>query len=303
MRSLVSALALCASSLSALAVSALPAAAQSLEPRVERLEGEMRAVQRKVFPGGQQYVQPDITPGRTQAEPLGTPATSPVADLTARVDALEGQLRELTSQVEQAGNRARQTSDAFATYRRETDARIAALEGARAAGAPVAAVPNGGEGAVLTDAPAKPAAGGTSTAAIAKRPPTGDAGEDAYMYGYDLWAAKAYPEAEKQLQAAYTKYPKHKRASYARNLYGRALMDDGQLNSAARAFLDNYRTIPDGERAPDSLYFLAQTLTRLKKPKADICKVYAELGDVYGANLRSDLAAQVATGRRQAGCA
>ncbi|RDE04651.1 tetratricopeptide repeat protein [Sphingomonas aracearum] len=291
-----------ATALSAGLFSAAPVAAQaSLEPRVDRLESEMRAVQRKVFPGGAgQYVQPQITPGRDQADPIGTPATSPVADLTARVDALEGQLRDLTGQVEQANNRVRTVSDAFATYRRETDARIAALEGTRTTTpAPATGAPEADAG----PAPARPATTPAAAAGITRRPPTGDAGEDAYLYGYDLWAAKSYPEAEKQLQAAFTKYPKHKRASYARNLYGRALMDDGQLNSAARAFLDNYRTLPDGERAPDSLYYLAQTLTRLKKPKADICKVYGELGDVYGATLRPELAAQVAAGRRQASCA
>ena len=49
-------------------------------------------------------------------------------------------------------------------------------------------------------------------------------------------------------------------------------------------FYDNYKTLPDGERAPESLYYLAQALLTLKKP-ADACKVYGELTEVYGAKI------------------
>src|SRR3546814_6593744 len=57
-----------------------PAVAQSsnIEGRVGRLEKEMKAVQRKVFPGGgSQYFEPQIAPApATPTQDPGTPASS-----------------------------------------------------------------------------------------------------------------------------------------------------------------------------------------------------------------------------------
>ena len=79
---------------------AVPAAAQqppTPEKRIKKLEEEMRAVQRKVFPGAgrQAILEPEIGPQAVPAAPSGVPAGSAVADLTARVDALEAHLRGL----------------------------------------------------------------------------------------------------------------------------------------------------------------------------------------------------------------
>src|SRR3546814_3412070 len=93
-----------------------PAVAQSsnIEGRVGRLEKEMKAVQRKVFPGGgSQYFEPQIAPAPATPTPApGTPASSPVADLMARVNALESQLATLTGQTEQNAFKLRQLEEA-----------------------------------------------------------------------------------------------------------------------------------------------------------------------------------------------
>src|SRR3546814_3709104 len=70
----------------------------------------MKAVQRKVFPGGgSQYFEPQIAPAPATPTPApGTPASSPVADLMARVNALESQLATLTGQTEQNAFKLRQ---------------------------------------------------------------------------------------------------------------------------------------------------------------------------------------------------
>jgi TolA-binding protein len=59
--------------------------------------------------------------------------------------------------------------------------------------------------------------------------------------------------------------------------------------------------MPDGERAPDSLYYLGQALMQLKKP-ADACKVYSELSDVYGDKISAGMKADIAKARRDAQC-
>jgi len=297
----------------ALAAPAIPAAAQGRDDRIEgrvgRLESEMRAVQRRVFPNGP-LVQPDIVPEQAApAPPAGAPASQPLDDLTDRVSALETQSRALTGQVEQLQYRQRQMEEQFAAFRRDAEARAAALPiagalpaGGDAADAPAPPV----EQARPTSAPAPaaaPAAGGDRAARLAAvvRQDTGDAGEDAYMYGYRLWAAKLYPEAEAELKKAVSTYPKHRRASYAQNLLGRAYLDEGKPSLASIAFYDNYKKMPDGERAADSLFYLGRALQSLKKP-ADACKVYDELTDVYGAKLSTQRRAEIVRDRAAAKC-
>ena len=288
----------------ALVMAALPAApalAQSnVEQRVGKLEKEMKAVQRRVFPGGGgQYFEPEIAPAPAAPAPApGTPASSPIADLTSRVDALESQLAGLTGQAEQNAFKLRQLEEAFNKYKADMDARMNA-------GAPPAVAPVPGAGAAAA-APPKPAPNPTNEArkaavAAIERPSSGDAAEDAYLYGYRLWAAKFYPEAEVQLKSFIEKYPNHRRASYAQNLLGRAYLDQGKPALASVAFYENYQKRPKGERAPDSLAYLGQALVQLKKP-ADACKVYDEFDDVYGPTASAGLKDVVAKGRVSAKC-
>ena len=306
------------------AVAAAPLAAQdgAVELRVGKLEKEMKAVQRKVFPTGVP-VQPEIGPLDT-GDAGAAPASTPLNDLSSRVDSLEAQLKLLTGQVETNGNRQKKLEEAFKAYQGATDARLKALEptlpdltppaATPPVAKPVALVP-----AAVTEAPkpaaAKaPAATTTKTATPAKTDPkrkalvdaveipaTGDAVEDAYTYGFRLWAAKLYPEAQVKLKEFSAKYPKHKRASFAQNLLGRAYLDEGKPALASVAFYDNYTKNPKGERASESLYYLGVALTRLKK-LPDACKVFDEFKDVYGASAPADLKARVAKARTEASC-
>lgn len=300
--------------LAGLASLAMPVAAQTsrdgIEGRVDRLEREMRAVQRKVFPGGAgQTVEPQITaPDRSGPAP-GIPASGVVTDLTARVGAVESQLATLTGQIEQSQYRLRQLEEAFTAYKRSTDARLKALEdGASAVGGPA---PVTGIGPAprptapttgTTPRPSTPTPTPTTPVAGIERPKTADPAEDGYTYGFRLWQAKQYDAAIAELRSVVQKYPKHRRASYAQNLLGRSLLDQGKPALAATAFFENYQKMPNGERAPDSLYYLAQALVKMKKPASEVCKVYDELTDVYGDRLSEAMKMDVATGRSASKC-
>lgn len=292
-----------------------PVAAQSdpLIQRVGKLEKEMTAVQRKVFPNGV-AIEPEIGNG-APALAAGNPASSPVADLNARVDALESQLQSLTGQVENDGNRVRKLEDALKVY----DARLKALEGtgpvvsndtnasiapavAVVAAKPAIAPPKVASAAPKPGASIKADPGRKAAIEAVEIPATGDATEDAYTYAFRLWTAKLYPEAQMKLKEFVAKYPSNKRASYAQNLLGRAYLDEGKPALASVAFYDNYQKMPRGERAPESLSWLGVALTRLKKP-ADACKVYKEFDDVYAAKAGAELKAKVAKGKTDAKCA
>ena len=285
---------------------AMPAAAQTtVEGRVDRLEKEMRAVQRKVFPAGQP-LEAEIAKPQTPTVAPGSPASTPIADLTARVGALESQLAQMTGQVEENGFKLKQLEDAFNRFTAESDARAAAATPAPApSSTPVASEPQPARPTpAAATKPVPPAAASeerkTAVAAV-ERPSTGNAADDAYTYGFRLWDAKFYPEAQAQLKATVEKYGDGAVASKAQNLLGRAYLDDGKPALASVAFYENYQKRPRGDRAADSLTYLGEALIQLKKP-ADACKVYQELEQVYGATLSSSLKAMMAKGRTTAKC-
>jgi TolA-binding protein len=306
-------------------VSTAPLFAQSSDViplRVDRLEKEMRAVQRKVFPNGA-AIEPEIG-GNGGGATIGSPSGTPITDLTARVDALEAQLKSLTGQSEQNGFRIKKLEEAM----KASEARLKALEPAE----PIVEPPPAPAAAVVAPKPApivtaaalkpapkpvaitKPAAPTVKAAAPAKPDPkrkglieaveipaTGDATEDSYSYGYRLWQAKLYPEAQIKFKEFVAKHPTHKRASYAQNLLGRAYLDEGKPALASVAFYDNYQKMPRGERASESLYWLGVSLNKLNKP-ADACKAYKEFSDVYGERAPADLKAKVTKGKADAKC-
>lgn len=297
--------------LAAVATPAMAQQSQPVESRVDKLEKEMKAVQRKVFPGGaQQYFEPEIKPQVVPATPAGSPADSVMTDLSRRVDALEKALAQLTGQVEQNGYNLRKLEDQFAKMKGDADYRLNVLEG-KTPPVPAGAA-TGGNLPYVVPPPAKVAPGGTATATPAPAPAvpapagtlpaSGDAGKDAYMAGYDLWMQKKYPEAIAALKAMYAKYPKNKYASYARNLAGRAYLDSGQYNDAIREFFENTK-IEDGERAPHSYVFMAEALMKRKPPLFDkACQAYEVLQAKYPDKVTGPLGEMVAKGRADAKC-
>lgn len=298
-----------ASALAAILALAPPLAAQSSAPvqqRVEKLEKEMKAVQRKVFPGGTP-IEPDITKAPVPVEAPGAPASTPVADLIARVDALEGQLATLTGQAEDNSYKIKQLEDAFAKYKAETDAKLSPGDAASATTPAVGGSSNNASPSPSASAPppttATPAASEARKTAVAQvqLPDTGDKALDAYTYGYRLWEAKFFPEAQAQLKSALDKYGSAPTASRTANLLGRAYLDDGKPALASVAFYENYQKRPKGDRAADSLAWLGEALIQLKKP-ADACKVYSELEQMYGATMSATLRGMMTKGRDRAKC-
>src|SRR3546814_8417084 len=91
------------------------------------------------------------------------------------------------------------------------------------------------------------------------QPDTGDPAEDAYLVGYRLWDAGRFAGAQKALEAMAKEHPDHRRASYARNLAGRAALDDGKPATAAKILLANYQDDPRSEEHTSELQSLMRT--------------------------------------------
>lgn len=333
----------------AFVLAALPtgAHAQVDDARMRKVEAEVRALQRKVFPGGDgRFFEP--TPAPATVPP---PATTPVTDMLARLDSVEAQLSQLTAQIETNTNAIARLNGFVGQLHPEfaqVPAAIAPPPAPPAATGPVAvpvtasvaatpAVTSAPAGvpavtpvaapkppvaapqpvaapataAVATPAPkpvappvAKPAGPSAerlaAVQAIAK-PSTGDAGDDEYSYGFRLWEAKFYPEAQQQLRMMIDKYPAHARISYARNLLGRAYLDDGKPNEAAPWFLKNYQADKMGARAGDSLLYLAKAMVAAKDTSR-ACIALAEFGETYPALAAGRLQDEYEAERRKVTC-
>lgn len=294
--------------LSALAVigTAAPASAQVDEARMRKLEAEVRAMQRKVFPGGSgQYFPQDNAAGAGQTAGAA-PATSAVTDILARLDALETRLASLTAQVETNAN-------AMALL----SGRVATLESGAGIGQPQASAPGSAPAtgsapaAVTPPKPATPTApaakpAGPSSERLARvqaitKPATADAAEDEYTYGFRLWEARLYPEAQQQLQLYVQKYPTHRMISYGRNLLGRAYLDDGKPKDAAPWFVKNYDDDVQGARAADSLLYLAESMIAIKDTKR-ACIALAKFSETYPALATGRLKSQYDANRAKVKC-
>ena len=281
---------------------AMPVFAQGLPPgvsdpvlgkRVGKLESEMRAVQRKVFPGGDpRFFEPEIQPAApTPAETVGSPASAPLTDLTARVGELEGQLRTLTGQVEANQFKVRQLEETLTKFKGDAEFRLGAIEG----GARPAPQTNADIGASPAPNDAAPVAPTRPEAAV----PTTVEGQ--WRAAYALVLQKKYSEAETALTDFLSANPKAARASDAQYWLGKSYAADRQHAAAAKAYLDGYQKYPKGTRAPDSLLGLSQALIDLKKP-AQACQSLGELEAVYGAKLTPALKAQAEKARTAAKC-
>lgn len=290
----------------AIAMAAPAAQAQDAQigKRVDRLEKEMRAVQRTVFPGGApSFFEGEIAPDNMPGERAR--ANAPVIDLTARVDALESQLQTLTGQTEQNSFQLRELEKQFAAYKAEVNKRLADPD---AALTPAATAATTVRPPAVTPTAATAAASTTSAnaarLALVKKveiPATGNETKDAYDYGFRLWEAKLYPEAQAQLKQVVSKWPNSSHASFAQNLLGRAYLDEGKPSLAAVAFYNNYKDRPSGARAPHSLMFMGVSLDRLGR-KADACKAFRELEEVYGDKAPQDVRTDAAAAKTKAGC-
>ncbi len=299
-----------------LATSPVPAMAQESEVRLRKIEAEIRALQRNVFQNGESTLfEPQISSDGTSTATTTNPAsTTAVTDILARLDAIEIQLQRLTAMSEETNNSLSQL-----------DTRVAALEGG---GTAVAATTDSTSVAGLADdaaevpdttalAPSTGALGASRTVepaptgpsaervagvqAIAK-PQSDDAGDDEYSYGFRLWNAGYYPEARQALSNFVESYPTHWRTTYGRNLLGRAYLDDGMAEEAARWFLRNYQADKQAARAPDSLLLLAESMIVLEDTRR-ACIALAEFGETYPAVAGGRLSSRFETNSGKVTCA
>lgn len=321
--------ALMGASVASVATVAVPAAAQdsAAEARLRKIEAEVRALQRKVFPGGDgKFFEPQIAPGTqgtASAPATGTvaaPAATAVTDILVRLDALEQQLQALTARSEEQANAMAQLEVRLAALETAATAPVVTASEpaptlqpaptltAATTPAPTVTAPAQRPPVQTTPAPAPattavaaPSAARLAAVQAIAKPQTADAGDDEYSYGFRLWNAGFYPEARQQLTKFVEQYPNHARISFGRNLLGRAFLDDRMPEDAARWFLKNYQANKAGDRAPDSLLYLGVSMIEMKDTKR-ACIALAEFSDTYPLIAAGRLATEYQTARAKVKC-
>jgi TolA-binding protein len=290
--------------------SALPAVTafaqdSSDEARLRKLEAEVRALQRKVFPGGAGATfQPEIS-APPSAPVTVAPSSTPITDLLGRMDAVEAQLARVTSETEQNANRLSQVEAKLAAASPPPpEAAASQSVGSGPVVPPQVAErrPTVRPAALPTSSSsAKPSAGRTQAVRAIEKPQSDDPGDDDYSYGFRLFDAKFYPEAEQQLKLYLQKYPKHPRVSYARNLLGRAYLEDNEPREAAKWFLQNYQADKKGPRAADSLLYLARSMKQLGDTQR-ACVALGEFSTTFAAEAAARLKPDYDDTRRGLSC-
>ena len=280
-------------------------AAPAADGRLERIETQLRALQRQVFPGGdQRFFEPEIAAPQGNASPAsnsGAASASALTDVLARLEAIELQLAQLTAATEVNQNSLSLLETRLSTI----EAGAATIAAATAPAAPAAA---GAAPAAATPTPAAATApvAGPSPQRLAAvqailKPATTDAGDDEYTYGFRLWEAGFYPEAQQQLALFLERYPTHARVTFGRNLLGRAFLDAGEPRRAATHFFENYQANKQAARAPDSLLFLAESMVQLGDTNR-ACIALAEFGETYPALVIGRLQTQYEANRSRVSC-
>jgi TolA-binding protein len=310
------------------------------EARLRRAEAEIRALQRAVFPGGAgRFFEPQITAGNGGSTSTGSitastnaPPATAVTEILARLDALEVQLQRLTARSEEGTNSLSMLETRVAMLEGgetrslapvdekdvgdgATDTNLAAMTGG-ASGGVTGGVNGGVTGGVgagtsgqvdQSDPPFRaditrgPTPERLAAVQQITKPQTGDAADDEYSYGFRLWSAGFLPEARQQLSSYIEGYPNHFRLTYGRNLMGRAFLDDGMPEEAARWFLRNYQGDRTANRAPDSLLYLAEAMIAMEDTRR-ACIALSEFGETYPAAATGRLADQYESNRRRITC-
>lgn len=218
-----------------------------------------------------------------------------VTQLLTRVDALEGQVRELRGQLDETQHSQQQQAADLGKRIDDLSFQMSAQGGAGGRGGlppsapqrPISPQPNG-PGPQDTPQQAAPAA-------PVRRTP-----ELALQEGNAALARHDYAAAEAAAREVLNNYRTSPRVYDAQFLMAQALAGERQYPQSAIAYDDAYNRNRKGAHAQDALVGLASALTSLNEKKA-ACDTLVKLGSEFP-QLRPDLRDQVSSVRQRAGC-
>lgn len=271
------------------------AAAQSareLSKKIEALEKQLRAVQRKVFPRGDLAREAAIQGTDEPSVPTGGQARGLMADMEIRIARIETQMRLLTGRIEESQHSLTQLERRFQNFREDSELRFQDMAngaGRRLSGG----VPVTG-GLVRTETPAEAeavfegvsalpdGAGAVASAALpsAKVALPDGPPDQQYEFARSLLTRGDYDNAELAFLEFLENHAGHPLAGNAQYWLGEAYYVRRDFPRAAAAFLAGYRNYGDGSKGPDSLVKLGMSLASMGQT-SEACDIYYEMEAAY----------------------
>jgi TolA-binding protein len=303
--------------LAGLLLTARPAAAQltrdeiALRNQIYELQQQVQALQQQGSQGGNggSYL------GRPSYQaPQSGGGSDVVAQLLARVQTLEEDVRTLRGRVDEIQNAQQQQAQDLG--KRIDDLRFQMQNPGAAGGAPTEAPPPAGPDLSGGPPPGSPVQlqpgptlspppgtlgglpvppGQPSQVPVARRTP-----ELAMQEGNAALARRDYPTAEAAAREVLNNYRTSPRAYEAQYLLAQALAGERQFSQAAIAYDDTYNRNRKGFRAPDALVGLANALSAINEKRA-ACDTVAKLHSEFP-QARPDVREAAASVQQRSGC-
>ena len=258
---------------------AAPAGAQdsndvnALQTRLQRLDRELNAVQQQVYRGGSR------PPQGTQATPAVAPApteaqNAAAANLSVRINQFQSDLRSTTGQIEEINFSVGDMRKRLDKLVSDLDTRLAALEKAFAERPPQGTQVAG----AATPAAARPPQAKAEPPKNVKLP--NGTPKQQYEYAFDFLKKTDYPAAESALKQFVNAHPADPLASNAQYWLAETFFVRNNFSDAATQFLTGYQKYPNSPKAPDYLYKLGVSLSKLNKTK-EACAAFARFQSEY----------------------
>ncbi len=266
---------------------------RALYDRIDRLEQSLIDVQSQVYRG-----EP---PPATAAPGAGGANPNVAARQSIRITELEGEIRNLTGQLEELRFLVEQTKTRVDKLVEDIDFRLTSIErnmaaqtgqGATSGSLPRAAPRPKGVAVVTTQGASPKSLGQVAPSDLAGAAParTSDAPADAalpegslkeqYDFAHSLLRQGKYDEAERAFVQFVASYPDDPLAGNAQYWLGESYYARKDYQRAASAFLAGYQKFHDNPKAADNLLKLSMTLAAMGQ-KEEACAALGQLSEEY----------------------
>ena len=253
-----------------------------LVDRIGAAEHDLKSIERHIYSGGN--VQLAAATGITGAsEDQITDQAS--YRLIERIDGLEREVRDLTGQVEELGNRLDQLQQQFNQFSGKAEGPGTQGNAAPRTGmAPTASSASGPEGTPLSgnSAQGPGAAPGETTLGQVPADTVPDEGtiEDQYDTALGYLRQQDYANAEAALKSFLARHGETELAGAAMFWLGETYFVQSDFTNAAQTFLDSLKKYPDSQKAPDSMLKLGMSLAAIGQ-KDQACVTLRQLPKKY----------------------
>lgn len=209
----------------------------------------------------------DLQRLKRELSTTGAPSGTSNGSILSRVDAIEAQMRSLTSKTEQLEFRINAVAKDGGNRIGDLEFRLCELE----AKCDIAALGNGTTlGGALSEESVNPTVGVTASPELAIGEEADFERADAAMNSGD------YASAQTLLEEFLATYPGSPLTALAHLMRGDALNEQGNKTGSARAYLEAFSTDPQGDSAADALFKLGTALGSLGQT-SEACVTLSEV--------------------------